>query len=70
MTEGADDMAKSVKYIGPYAEGVDVQVDGRWLRCLPGASIEVPDAVAASLCEQTTNWEPVKAAPPPKDSGK
>lgn len=56
-------MAKSVKYIGPYAEGVDVQVDGRWLRCLPGASIEVPDAMAASLCEQTTNWQAVKAAP-------
>lgn len=60
-------MASKVKYIGPYAEGVDVQVEGRWLRCLPGASIEVPDAVAASLCEQTTNWEPVKAAPPAKD---
>ena len=47
-----------------------MQVEGRWLRCLPGASIEVPDAVAASLCEQTTNWEAVKAAPPPKDAGK
>lgn len=59
-------MAK-VKYVGPFAEGVDLQVAGAWVRALPGETIEVPDAVAASLCEQVGNWEAAKAAPPAKD---
>lgn len=55
-------MASKVKYIGMFAEGVDIQVDGRWVQARPGEAIEVPDALAASLCEQTDNWQPVKAA--------
>lgn len=55
-----------VRYIGPHAEGVDIQVDGKWVQVPHGGTLEVSDADAASLCEQATNWEVVKAAPPKK----
>lgn len=55
-----------VKYIGPFAEGVDINVDGRWRRVPHGGTLEVSDADAKSLCEQESNWHAVKAAPPPK----
>ena len=57
----------TVKYVGPFAEGVDINVDGRWRRVLQGGTLEVSDADAKSLCEQEANWQAVKAAPPPKE---
>ncbi len=55
-----------VKYVGPFAEGVDIQVDGKWRQVPRGGTLEVADADAASLCEQGENWEAVKA-PPKRD---
>lgn len=65
-------MASKVKYVGPFSAGVDIQIEGRWVQARHGEAIEVPDALAASLCEQTDNWQVVKAAPShlPKDAGK
>lgn len=54
----------TVRYVGPFAEGVDLQIDGRWRRVPQGGTLEVSDAAATSLCEQAGNWEAVK--PPPK----
>jgi hypothetical protein len=56
-----------VKYVGPFPEGVDIHVDGKWVQVPHGGTLEVSDADAASLCEQKENWEAVKAAPPKKD---
>lgn len=57
-------MATSVvKYIGPFPEGVDIQVDGRWVQVPHGGTVEVSTADAKSLCEQESNWERVKDAP-------
>lgn len=49
----------TVKYIGIFAEGVDIQVDGRWQKVPHGGTLEVSDADAKSLCEQVDNWQAV-----------
>jgi len=60
----------TVTYVGPFAEGVDIQVDGRWRRVPHGGTLEVSDADAASLCEQGENWAAAKAkAKAPKAEG-
>lgn len=53
----------TVRYVGPFADGVDLRVGGRWRTVRPGEALEVPDDLAASLLEQAENWEAVK---PPK----
>lgn len=53
----------TVRYIGPHAEGVDIQVDGKWVQVPHGGTLEVSASDAKSLCEQETNWERVKDAP-------
>lgn len=35
-----------------------------------GETVEVPDDLGASLCEQPANWEPVKAPKIPAAGGK
>lgn len=50
-----------VRYIGPFAEGVDINVDGKWRQVPQGGTLEVSDADAKSLCEQVGNWEMVPA---------
>lgn len=57
----------AVRYIGPFPDGVDIQVDGQWRQVPHGGTLEVSEADAASLCEQVENWE--RADPPVKTKG-
>lgn len=55
-----------IRLKGAYAReiaalGVDVE---------PGESVDVPDDLAYSLCEQVDVWERVEVAAPPKRSAK
>lgn len=49
-----------VRYVGPCADGVVIDILG--VECAHGATVDVPDDVAASLLEQPDNWQAPKAA--------
>lgn len=56
-----------IKYIGPYAEGVNVpQLDRHVAR---GESVEVPAELAKNLAEQAENWEIVPTKKGDKEGG-
>ena len=50
-----------VKYLGP-SPSVDIVIPGGSIPAKRGESVEVPDDIGASLCEQDT-FEPVGAKP-------
>jgi hypothetical protein len=55
-------VTKHVTYVGSFDE-VEIEVaPGRWAAVKHGASIEVGDDLAASLCDQDDNWQPKQAA--------
>lgn len=57
---------KNVTYIGPF-DAVELERAPRlWVSVSHGESIEVPDDVAAALCEQVDNWTDTAAAAKPK----
>lgn len=53
---------KTVRYIGPLADGVFVPDHDADRVIRPGETVEVEDALADSLAEQADNWEAVKPA--------
>lgn len=57
-------MLKKITYVGPFAE-VEIETAlGAWVTCRNGSTVEVADALAASLLEQADNWQPAgKPAP-------
>ena len=49
---------KKLTYIGPHAE-VEIEVaPNKWAEVKRNAAIEVGDALAESLLEQSDNWKP------------
>jgi hypothetical protein len=52
---------KRVRYVGPYPEVELQNTVGEWVTVANGATIDVSSALAASLCEQPDNWQPVTA---------
>ncbi len=49
-----------IKYSGPCSDGVIIDATGQYAG--PGEVIEVDDVLGASLLEQESNWQPVKAS--------
>lgn len=49
-----------VKYVGSCTDGVVIDATGQY--AAPGEVIEVDDVLGASLLEQPSNWQAVKAA--------
>ena len=45
---------KSITYIGTCTDGVEIGATGQHVA--PGATVEVDDALADSLCEQVDTW--------------
>lgn len=55
-------MLKQVRYIGIFDEVVVTRPGGVTQRVAQGETIDVPEDLADSLCDQTDNWEPVAAS--------
>lgn len=53
-----------VKYVGPY-DAVDV---AHLVGVKQGEEVDVSAELGKSLCEQETNWQPVKATEKKKES--
>jgi|GEM_PF-5276949 len=49
-----------IVYVGSCTDGVIIDATGQ--HALPGATIEVDDALGASLLDQPSNWQAVKPA--------
>lgn len=49
-----------VKYVGPSTDGVEIADTGQVV--LPGEVVDVDVVLAAGLCEQESNWQPVTPA--------
>lgn len=49
-----------IKYVGNCSDGVVIDATGQY--AAPGEAIEVDDTLGASLLEQESNWQAVKAA--------
>lgn len=49
----------TITYVGPH-DLVEIAATGQVVA--HGDTVDVDDALAASLCEQTDNWTPVAAA--------
>ena len=47
-------MPTKIVYVGPFADGVEIQATGDWVR--PGQEVEVDTELAESLLEQEANW--------------
>lgn len=57
-------MLKTITYVGPFAEVEFETTLGAWVTCRNGGTVEVADALAASLLAQPDNWQPAgKPAP-------
>ena len=54
-----------ITYVGSHDE---VEVPSVGVVCKRGAVVEVPDSIGASLLEQETNWQPVKATEKKKEA--
>lgn len=50
---------KKITYIGPFPE-VEFEQGAVWRTATKGEAIDVPDALADSLLEQTGNWSAEK----------
>ncbi len=47
-----------VRYIGPCCDGEGVTIAATGQAVVRGSTVEVPDALGLSLCEQVDNWAP------------
>lgn len=53
---------KSITYIGPASDGVEIGATGQ--HCPKGGVVEVDDALADALLEQVDAWQPAKTKAP------
>lgn len=60
----------TVKYVGPFGAVEIETAPRRWRTVAAGEEIEVADALAASLLEQTDNWAEPQATPAKKAATK
>ena len=54
---------KSVTYIGPHSEGVEIAATGQVVA--KGESVDVPDEIAEGLLEQSDAWASLPATTKP-----
>lgn len=51
-----EDPVQKITYVGPFSE-VEFEQGAVWRTAKAGETVDVPDALAESLLEQTDNWQ-------------